>query len=147
VIEFLGVGNTEYSKPNPTENTFVGYIALEIAEKGELFDFVLNTGRFEEPVARYFFKQLISGLQSCHQAGVYHRDMKADNVFVDSDYNLKIGDFGLSSCWEKCNDDNLFTSKLGTPGYMAPEIIFGVPYYGHSVDVFASGVILFIMVV
>jgi serine/threonine protein kinase len=66
VIKYLKRGKSEYRKPSGSEE--VRYISLEIAEKGELFDFVLNTGKFSEETARYFFKQIIGGLQSCHQA-------------------------------------------------------------------------------
>jgi len=75
----------------------VSYIALEIAEKGELFDFVANTGSFSEIVSRYYFNQLITGLKSCHDAGVFHRDMKAENMFMDSNFDLKVGDFGFAA--------------------------------------------------
>ena len=124
----------------------VNYIVLEIAERGELFDFVANTGAFSEHVARYFFKQLLNGLEALHNNNTYHRDMKAENLFIDEHFNLKIGDFGFSKNSEQGDEDGMFLTQLGTPGYMAPEIILGQPYFGHHVDVFASGVILFVMI-
>jgi len=75
----------------------VGYIVFELESGGELFDYVLETGAFPEPIARYYFKQLIDGLQYCHERGVAHRDLKPENILFDSDFNLKIADFGLSA--------------------------------------------------
>ena len=121
VIKYLDHGQKEYVKP--AGNKLVSFIALEIAEKGELFDYVANTGHFSEPVARYFFKQLLAGLKACHEAGVSHRDMKAENIFLDKNYDMKIGDFGLAAGREKADENGLFKTSLGTTGYMAPEII------------------------
>jgi len=86
----------------------VSYIALEICEGGELFDFVANTGSFEESVCRYYFKQLINGLKGAHDSGVFHRDMKAENMFMDSNYDLKVGDFGFAAAWGKADSNGLF---------------------------------------
>jgi serine/threonine protein kinase len=86
VVKYLSHGQADYIKPSGKKS--VSYIALEIAEKGELFDFIANTGAFCEETSRYYFKQLISGLEDCHALGVSHRDMKAENCFMDEKYNL-----------------------------------------------------------
>lgn len=83
-------------KQNGTEKDVL-YIALELATGGELFDFIATTGKFSEPVARYYFKQLIEGLDHIHSKGVSHRDIKPENVLLDSEFNLKLADFGFSS--------------------------------------------------
>ena len=71
-------------------------IVMEYASGGELFDRILKNGRFEEPEARYFFQQLISGVAYCHAKGVAHRDLKLENTLVhgESVPRLKICDFG-----------------------------------------------------
>lgn len=131
VVKYLNHGQKDYVKPSGTKS--VSYIALEIAEKGELFDFIANTGSFSEEVARYYFKQLCSGLDDCHAVGVSHRDMKAENCFMDENYNLKIGDFGFaaSQTGGKADGNGLFSTLLGTPGYMAPEIHLEQKYNGN----------------
>lgn len=108
IVKYLDHGQKEYKKPSG-KNKIVSYIALEIVEKGELFDFVANTGLFSEQVARYYFMQMIDALTHCHNKGISHRDMKAENIFVDQDYNIKIGDFGFAaSNGEKADRDGLF---------------------------------------
>jgi len=73
------------------------YIVLELATGGELFDYVATTGRFSESIARFYFKQLIEGLDYVHQRGVTHRDLKPENVLYDNIFNLKIADFGFAA--------------------------------------------------
>jgi serine/threonine protein kinase len=73
------------------------YIALELAQGGELFDYVAITGRFDERVARFYFRQIIEGLNYVHSKGVTHRDLKPENVLYDSNFNLKIADFGFAA--------------------------------------------------
>ena len=78
----------EYSKDGIVEKAngdkeHVIYIVLELATGGELFDYVATTGRFNEPIARFYFRQLIEGLDYVHQKGVTHRDLKPENVLFD----------------------------------------------------------------
>ena len=131
-------GNLKKQNGETKEN--VTYLALELASGGELFDFIAQTGAFSEPVARYYFKQIIDAFEYLHSRGISHRDMKPDNVMLDDEFNLKIADFGFSS---KAASNQSFK---GTRSYMAPEILIGAKYFGPMVDIFASGIILFIMV-
>lgn len=100
------------------------YIVLELATSGELFDYVALGERFSERVARYFFRQLVSGVGYIHSQGYAHRDLKPENIFFDELFNLKIADFGFASLLGKY-DSNLLRTKLGTENYMAPEILMG----------------------
>lgn len=119
---------------------------LELASGGELFDFIALSGRFEEPLARYYFKEFMTGLDFCHMKGVAHRDLKPENLLLDESYTLKIADFGFAAPLDgRDGSGNLYT-KLGTMSYMAPEIHMKQPYQGSSVDLFAAAIILFIMV-
>lgn len=119
---------------------------LELASGGELFDFVASTGPFSDQIARYYFKQLINGLESVHRKGMTHRDLKPENLLFDGDFNLKIADFGFAAPLAGRDGSNTLKTVLGTFGYMAPEIFQKLPYNGAQVDLFSAAVILFIMV-
>ena len=131
--------DAEYKRPNGSKLK-VFYLALELVSGGELFDFIAETGRFTEDVARYYFHQIIAALEYLHTNGYSHRDIKPENMMLDSEFNLKLADFGFSS------NQALNETKRGTDGYMAPEIYKGITYSGQSVDLFATAIILFIMV-
>lgn len=121
-------------------------IGLELATGGELFDYVALTGKFDERIARFYFKQLLSGLDYVHQRGVTHRDLKPENVLYDQYFNLKIADFGFAAPVAGRDGTGTCKTKLGTESYMAPEIHARRPYIGTSVDLFACAIILFIMI-
>jgi len=95
---------------------------LEIAQGGELFDFIALSGNFDEPTARYYFKQFIEGLKYCHDKGVAHRDLKTENILLDHEYNLKIADFGFAGPIEGRDGKGYLKTELGTHNYIAPEI-------------------------
>lgn len=115
---------------------------LELAPGGEIFDFLSYTGCFEESIGRSYFVQLISGLESCHNAGFAHRDMKPENVLLSGDFVLKLADFGFATAF---SPNQLLRTECGTRSYMCPEILRGQKYDGVAADIFSSGVILFII--
>ena len=71
------------------------YCVLEVALGGALFNFI-TLGAFPETMARMYFKQLIEGIKYIHEQGLYHRDLKFENILLSKELNLKIADFGLS---------------------------------------------------
>ena len=74
----------------------VAYMVLEFVQGGELFDFV-SLGAVSEPVCRYYFKQMLQVMHYVHTKGVAHRDLKPENIMLDSEFNLKIADFGFAA--------------------------------------------------
>ena len=86
----------------------VYYIALEYAQYGELFELIANTGKFSELFARYYFHQLIDGIEYMHENGIVHRDIKPENILLDENFNLKLTDFGFATY------DEITTSRKGT---------------------------------
>jgi len=124
--------------PN-SKTVSVAYIALEFAEHGELFDYISETGKFSEPVARFYFRQLIDCLEFMNTKGYSHRDIKPENILLDSSFNLKLGDFGFAT------KRQVSSSRKGTAGYMAPEVLEGEEYDSRASDVFSAGTVLFII--
>lgn len=145
VIEQIEFGKDTYKK-HSGKTREVLYIVLELAKGGCLFDFISSTGAFSEKIARYYFKQLLEGLDYCHRKGVAHRDLKPENVLLDENYQVKIADFGFAAPVEGRDKNGFLYTKLGTSQYMAPEILKDQPYIGRQVDLFAAGIILFILV-
>ena len=96
IIKLMDNGVSTYSKESGKQKE-VAFIVFELASGGELFTFIADTGRFAEPVARYYFKQLLEGLEYCHNKGVAHRDLKLENLLIDDQFKLKIADFGFST--------------------------------------------------
>lgn len=121
------------------------YMVLEYAKGGELFKKVAK-GRLKEDIARWVFQQLISAVDFCHRRGVYHRDLKLENLLLDELGNLKVSDFGLSTLVESSTQDGgLLKTICGTPAYVAPEVISRKGYDGAKADVWSCGVILYAM--
>lgn len=116
----------------------------ELAPRRELFEYLMHSGTFSQELARTVFSQLCVGLETLHKKGITHRDLKPENVLFDSQFTLKIVDFGFATAFYKAGTARIVKTVLGTRGYMAPEIGNSEPYT-EKVDVFASGVILFIL--
>jgi len=116
----------------------------ELAPRRELFEYLMHSGTFQDKLARSVFKQLLTGLNVLHSKGITHRDLKPENLLFDSQFTLKIADFGFATAFEKSGQSKIVKTVLGTRGYMAPEIANSQPYT-EKVDVFATGVILFIL--
>jgi serine/threonine protein kinase len=136
--------SVDYIKKNSQTYKCVA-IVMELVPGGELFEYVADSGRFSEETARTYFRILIETLEYCHLQGIAHRDLKPENLLFDANFNLKIADFGFATLL--CGKDNSgqLHTILGTESYMAPEIHLRKPYSGEAVDLFACGIILFIM--
>ncbi|XP_030506715.2 calcium-dependent protein kinase 24 [Cannabis sativa] len=119
------------------------YLVMELCQGGELFDQIVSKGHYTERAAANITKTMLEVCKICHQHGVIHRDLKPENfLFKDSSETsqLKAIDFGLSVFFDS---GQRFNEIVGSPYYMAPEVLRR--NYGPEVDVWSTGVILYIL--
>lgn len=140
MIEYNTKGNFEKNG----KSTEISYIALELADGGELIDYVMTNGPFEERMSRFFFTEIITCLEYIHSKGFAHRDLKPDNILLDAANKLRIADFGVAKDMQDADSAGWLKTRVGTENYMAPEVFKG-NYSGEAADLFATAVILFIV--
>lgn len=121
------------------------YIAMEVVENGNLLEYINNNKGLSEQQARRIFCQLVTVLRYLHvEKRIMHRDIKAENVLLDRNYNVRLVDFGLSKAFSK--NDPFLQTTCGSPAYVAPEIIKEKPYTSAA-EIWSLGVLLYAMVV
>lgn len=121
-------------------------VVMELAGSGTLHSIVEQEGYLEEDEARVYMRDLANAVKHCHERGVYHRDLKLENILVTATGTVKLSDFGLAVAVDVRGMQ--VRGSSGTKEYAAPEVLFGrgLPYDGAKADAFSLGVILFIMV-
>ncbi|XP_051965553.1 serine/threonine-protein kinase SIK3 homolog isoform X3 [Xyrauchen texanus] len=119
------------------------YLVTEYASGGEIFDHLVAHGRMAEKEARRKFKQIVAAVYFCHCRNIVHRDLKAENLLLDHNLNIKIADFGFSNLFSR---GQLLKTWCGSPPYAAPELFQGKEYDGPKVDIWSLGVVLYVLV-
>ena len=120
------------------------YIIMELVEGGDLFNRVERQGYFNEEEAKALLHNCLLALKTCHDRDIVHRDVKCENIFMQStteNTRIKLGDLGLAT---EVRADGLLHTNItaGTPGYMSPEQLLGQPC-GKKTDTWALGVIAY----
>ncbi|KHN76274.1 Testis-specific serine/threonine-protein kinase 1, partial [Toxocara canis] len=115
----------------------------EYAGNGDLLQKIKKYGFIQEDDSRFYFRQLIEALVYLKSLEVVHRDLKCENVFLDSCDNVKLGDFGFSRYMHAGDESRTF---CGSRAYTAPEVLRSRPYSGFAVDIWSAGVVLYVMV-
>ena len=113
------------------------YIIFEDAPKYDLYSYIRKFGLGEKYAKLIFFK-ILKGIKSMHDSNICHRDIKPSNILFDANYNSKIYGFYFSSI-----NANNFQDRVGTEGYIAPEILANRKYDGKKADIFSLGQLLF----
>ncbi|XP_062502629.1 phosphorylase b kinase gamma catalytic chain, liver/testis isoform-like [Corticium candelabrum] len=128
------------------ESSTFFFLVFELAENGELFDYLTQVVRCSEKKTRVIMMQLVEAVKHVHNVGYVHRDLKPENILLDEHFNVKLSDFGFATKYEGRKLRNV----CGTPAYLAPEMLqctvdFTAPGYDNKVDMWAIGVILYTM--
>uniref|UniRef100_A0A8B9LAU7 non-specific serine/threonine protein kinase n=1 Tax=Astyanax mexicanus TaxID=7994 RepID=A0A8B9LAU7_ASTMX len=108
-----------------------------------VLDHLVAHGRMAEKDARRKFKQIVAAVHFCHCRNIVHRDLKAENLLLDHNLNIKIADFGFSNMFSR---GQLLKTWCGSPPYAAPELFEGKEYDGPKVDIWSLGVVLYVLV-
>lgn len=119
------------------------YIVTQLATGGELFDRIIQQGRFTEHDASLVIIQMLEALKYLHDKNIVHRDLKPENILYitpEDNSNVVLADFGIAKRLE--NPDEKLTSSAGSFGYAAPEVIIGTGH-GKPCDVWSLGVITY----
>lgn len=123
------------------------YLVFDLVTGGELFEDIVAREFYSESDASHCIQQILESVHHCHHYGVVHRDLKPENLLLASKAKgaaVKLADFGLAI--EVQGDQQAWFGFAGTPGYLSPEVLKKEPY-GKPVDIWACGVILYILLV
>ncbi|XP_026524517.1 calcium/calmodulin-dependent protein kinase type II subunit delta isoform X7 [Notechis scutatus] len=123
------------------------YLVFDLVTGGELFEDIVAREYYSEADASHCIQQILEAVLHCHQMGVVHRDLKPENLLLASKSKgaaVKLADFGLAI--EVQSEQQAWFGFAGTPGYLSPEVLRKDPY-GKPVDMWACGVILYILLV
>jgi serine/threonine-protein kinase Chk1 len=139
------------------EDSLWTWIAMELAEGGDLFDKIEADEGVGEDIAHFYFSQLVSAVAYMHSRGVAHRDIKPENVLLSAQGDLKLSDFGLAAMFQKDGQVRTCNTVCGSPPYIAPEIVSGrrskradildEGYAPNICDIWSCGVVLFVLLV
>jgi serine/threonine protein kinase len=119
------------------------FFVMDICTGGEMFFHLGKVQKFTEDQARFYFAELLEGLEFIHNLDIVYRDIKPENILVDLDGHVKIADFGLSKIIPKKERSYSF---CGSPEYMCPEILMGLGH-DHRADIYCIGALLYELVV
>jgi serine/threonine protein kinase len=119
------------------------YLVQEFCEGGELYYHLSRFGRFDERTARFYFAEVLLGLEYLHARNILHRDLKVENILLDVEGHVRLTDFGVSKL--VTGDKDTFTSVVGTSEYFSPEMLMQEGY-GKPFDFYSLGCVLYFLI-
>jgi len=122
------------------------FVFMRWAEQGDLLDYILNNGPLTEEHSRFWFHQLMEAIQYLHYLNIAHRDIKCENILITTNNNLKLADFGFSRVTTDYAGKQIKSSTYcGSLSYAPPEILRTKQYYPMPADIWAAGIVFYIM--
>ncbi|XP_016137787.1 calcium/calmodulin-dependent protein kinase kinase 1-like [Sinocyclocheilus grahami] len=139
-LDHLNVVNLVEVLDDPAEDNL--HMVFELVPKGPVMEIPTDSPLTEE-MARFYFRDVILGIEYLHYQKIIHRDIKPSNLLLGDDGHIKIADFGVSNVFE--GNDALLSDSAGTPAFMAPETLTDqdLRFSGKALDIWAMGVTLF----
>ena len=145
IVKYYESGSETMIKSNG-KSKYVFYIKIEYFKNGQLFDYIYYSKQgLGENLAKVAMHYIINALEHMHSRNIVHRDIKTENIMLDDCFNIKLVDFGFSEIRNK-NSDGFLSTYCGTTSYASPELLAQKKYNGVSNDIFAIGVIMFVLV-
>ncbi|XP_041483462.1 testis-specific serine/threonine-protein kinase 3-like [Lytechinus variegatus] len=129
------------------ESNGVIFLIMELARHGDLLEYVQKKNALRDSEARTVFSQILSAIEHLHLHGVFHRDLKCENILLDwgpTGIMAKLTDFGFAREW--CEAFKPCSTFCGSAAYASPEVLQAIPYDPHWADIWSLGVVLYIMV-
>ena len=125
------------------------YLILDLADNGDLLEYIRTNGALKEDKAGKFFKQLLDAVDYIHNHGIVHRDLKCENLLLNRDEQIFLSDFGFARsqpAHPETKKRRLSQTFCGSYAYAPPEILRGIAYDGTFADIWSLGVVLYTMV-
>jgi serine/threonine protein kinase len=119
------------------------YLLTDLASGGDLYSYLVQHTRVDEPTAVIIFRQIVNAIAYCHSYAVAHRDLKPENILITEFPHIKVADFGLCGF---IRPDQLLRTACGSPCYCSPECLTHPQYDGRKSDVWSLGVVLYTLV-
>jgi calcium/calmodulin-dependent protein kinase I len=120
------------------------HLVLDLCSGIDILDRITSDAPIPEPETAALAKELLEAISSCHHRGVAHRDIKPDNIMFDMNGRLKLADFGSAAWFGGFEGEEKMDGIVGTPYYVAPEVIAG-RRYSEKVDVWSAGVVIYML--